>query len=141
MHKPTSLQLSLPIHGFLEETDADRLVGALSRLPGVSSAQGDYFHEQVKLVYDPNRLDLFDIEMAVNGAGYCLPTTELTLDVSGVIRVEQAPDIERSLELLPGVLLAAVDPARRSARVQYVAEIVTLSQMQHAALQMGIRIG
>ena len=141
MHKTVSVRVALPIRGFLNEKDADRLVKTLAAVPGVVSARADFFREAVYLIYDPLRLDLFDIEMAVNLAGFCLPTTELTLAVRGMVRVDQAPDIERSLEHLPGVLLAAVDPARRSARVQYVPEVVTLPQMQQAALQVGVQIG
>ncbi len=116
------------------------LARELAACPGIVRATVDFLAEQAAITYDPSRVDLFDIEMVINMAGFCLPTEELTLDVRGMVCEQSGEEVVRVLENLPGVVVAAFDVGKSTARVQYVPEVIAFAEMQRAVQPLGVEL-
>ena len=75
-------------------------------------------------------MDLLDIQNAVKAAGYSIPSQEVTLRVLGMSCVSCLAHVEGALQSLPGVLEASVNLSKGKAQVQYIPDLVTVTQME-----------
>lgn len=80
----TSYNLSLPISGMTCASCVSHVESALKDLPGVGDVVVNLATNKATLNYDPQKVNLADMQRAVDDVGYAVPTSELTLDVSGM---------------------------------------------------------
>ncbi len=138
MTHPAQLQtLSLPVHGMTCTNCVTHVENALKRLAGISHVVVDLETSQVHLNYDQAVVDLIDVCNAVTEAGYTIPTQGISLRVLGMSCVSCLAHVEGALQNLPGVIAATVSLGEGTAQVQYIAEIVTVDQMERAVKDAG----
>ncbi|HWQ83089.1 MAG TPA: heavy metal translocating P-type ATPase, partial [Anaerolineales bacterium] len=111
--------------------------GALKDLPGVDDVVVNLATNKATLNYDPQKVRLADMQRAVDDVGYAVPTSELTLDVSGMTCASCVDHVESALKELTGVQGAAVNLGLHTARVTYIPGVVTASAMKRAVREAG----
>jgi Cu+-exporting ATPase len=138
MTNQTQIQnLLLPIQGMTCSNCAAHVESALKKLPGVSEVTVDLNKNQATLSYEPTVVDLLDFQSAVKAAGYSVPAQEVTLRVLGMTCVSCLAHVEGALQNLPGVLEASVSLSKGKAQVQYIQDLVTITQMEAAVKSAG----
>lgn len=93
--------------------------------------------DQASVSYDPTVIDIIDLRNTITEAGFSVPTEEIILKVSGMSCVSCLAHVEGALQDLPGVINAAVNLSQGTALVQYIAEVVTIPQMEQAVRDAG----
>lgn len=129
--------LNLPVSGMTCASCVSHVEGALKEIPGVSQVVVNLGTNKASLTYDPQRVALTDMQRAVEDVGYGIPTSELTLDVSGMTCASCVAHVEEALNELSGVQEAAVNLGLGTARVTYIPGVVTASAMKRAVREVG----
>ncbi|MCL5998033.1 MAG: HAD-IC family P-type ATPase [Chloroflexi bacterium] len=137
MGESSKLELSLPVSGMTCASCVAHVEGALQALPGVSNVVVNLGANKASLVYDPAQVGLAQMRRAIDDVGYAVPVNDLTLDVRGMTCASCVAHVEGALKELPGVLNATVNLGMGTARVQYVHDLVTVSQMKRAVHEAG----
>ncbi len=132
--------LSLPISGMTCASCVAHVEGALKELPGVSQVVVNLATNKASLTYDAARVNLADMQRAVEDVGYSISTAETTLDVHGMTCVSCVAHVETSLKELDGVTEAVVNLGMGTARVVYVPGVVTSSLMRRAIREIGYEV-
>lgn len=89
------------------------------------------------LSYNPAVIDMIDLRNAITEAGYSVPTQKTILKVTGMSCVSCVAHVEGALQDLPGVINAVVNLSQGKTQVQYIPEVVTITQMEHAVRDAG----
>ena len=141
----TLSELTLPISGMTCASCVSHVEGALKELPGVSNVTVNLATNKANLSYDPKRVKLDEMLVAVKDIGYAITTAELTLDVRGMT-LRQAQDdacascvdhVEGAFKELRGVQEAVVNLGLGTARVVYIPGVVSTSSMKRAVREVG----
>jgi len=141
----TLSELTLPISGMTCASCVSHVEGALKELPGVSNVTVNLATNKANLSYDPKRVKLDEMLVAVKDVGYAITTAELTLDVRGMT-LRQAQDdacascvdhVEGAFKELRGVQEAVVNLGLGTARVVYIPGVVSTSSMKRAVREVG----
>jgi P-type Cu+ transporter len=130
-------QLSLPVSGMTCAGCVSHIENALKEMPGTSNVVVNLGTNQASLYIDPNLVAIEDLIQAIQGVGYHVPQSEITLDVSGMTCASCIAHVEGALNDLDGVLSTMVNLGLGTARVQYVPGMVTTSQMKRAVRSVG----
>ena len=133
----TSYNLSLPISGMTCASCVSHVESALKDLPGVGDVVVNLATNKATLNYDPQKVNLADMQRAVEDVGYAVPTSELTLDVRGMTCASCVDHVESALKELTGVQGAVVNLGLGTARVTYIPGVVTASAMKRAVREVG----
>src|SRR3970040_258733 len=110
----TLSDLTLPISGMTCASCVSHVEGALKELPGVSNVTVNLAMNKANLSYDPQRVKLDDMLVAVKDVGYAITTAELTLDVRGMTCASCVSHVEEALNELEGVTKAVVNLGPRT---------------------------
>lgn len=133
----TTYNLSLPISGMTCASCVSHVEGALKDMPGFRDVVVNLATNKATLNYDPQKVKLAEMQCAVEDVGYAVPTSELTLDVSGMTRASCVDHVEGALKELTGVQEAVVNLGLGTARVTYIPGVVTASVMKRAVREVG----
>lgn len=96
---------------------ANRIQGALNRLPGVS-ATVNFASERARVEFDPDQTQPAALINAVQKAGYSVPVQTVDLAIDGMTCATCVGRVEKALGKLPGVT-ATVNLASERARVRF----------------------
>jgi Cu+-exporting ATPase len=137
-----------------------RIEKALSKVEGVQEASVNLATERARVVYDPARASLAQLEAAVTKAGYGVrdvpaepapaPQTpppagpgagELLLPIEGMTCASCVRRVEKSLARVPGVREASVNLATERARVVFDPAVVAAGDLEAAVAKAGYRVG
>ncbi len=129
--------ISFPVQGMTCASCVSHVENALMELPGVSDVVVNLGTNKASLNFDPTLASITDFQHAISDAGYTVPTQEMNLHVSGMTCASCVDHVERALNELPGVTGATVNLGLEKARVQYIPEVVTASQMKRAVRDVG----
>ncbi len=129
--------ISFPVQGMTCASCVSHVENALMELPGVSDVVVNLGTNKASLSFDPTLASITDFQHAISDAGYSVPTQETNLHVSGMTCASCVDHVERALNELPGVTGATVNLGLEKARVQYIPEVVTASQMKRAVRDVG----
>lgn len=129
--------LSLPVQGMTCASCVSHVERALKELPGIEGVAVNLATNKASLTYDPSRVTLGEMARAVDGVGYAVPTTELTLEVRGMTCAACVAQVEGALSQLEGATGAVVNLGLGTARVTYIPGVVTASQMKRAVRDVG----
>lgn len=110
---------------------------SLSNLNGVASAAVNLSAETASIEYDPQRLQLADLEKAIRDAGYDVIDDEVVLKIGGMSCAMCVAALEAALLKLDGVVEARVNLASEKAYVIYNPRIVGLAEMKTAVADAG----
>lgn len=131
------LNLSLPISGMTCASCVSHVESALKDLPGMGDVAVNLGTNKAVLNYDPQKIKLEDMKRAVEGVGYGVPTSELTLEVRGMTCTSCVAHVEGALIELPGVQEVAVNLGLGTARVTYIPGVISTSGMKRAVHEVG----
>jgi P-type Cu+ transporter len=110
---------------------------SLSKLNGVASAAVNLSAETASIEYDPQRLQLADLEKAIRDAGYDVVDDEVVLKIGGMSCAMCVAALEAALLKLDGVAEARVNLASEKAYVIYNPRLVGLAEMKKAVTDAG----
>ena len=110
---------------------------SLSNLNGVASAAVNLSAETASIEYDPERLQLADLEKAIRDAGYDVVDDEVVLKIGGMSCAMCVAALEAALLKLDGVAEARVNLASEKAYVIYNPRLVGLADMKKAVTDAG----
>ena len=113
----TVRELNFPIGGMSCASCVGRVERALAALPGVQSVSVNLANESARVSVD-QRLTAAQVADAVKGAGYEVPSTDITLTIGGMTCSSCAGRVEKALRAVPGVLEASVNLATERATVK-----------------------
>jgi Cu+-exporting ATPase len=119
MNAPAAATLTWPVQGMTCASCTARVEKAALAVPGVAQAQVNLATESLAIVpaagFEPAALRL-----AVERAGYTLPTVTLQLAVQDMTCASCVGRVEKALQKVPGVLSAQVNLATETASVLMV---------------------
>ncbi len=133
----TLSNITLPISGMTCASCVSHVEGALRELPGTSNVVVNLGTNKANLSYDPQQVAVKDMQRAVENVGYAVATSEITLDVRGMICASCVDHVEGALKELQGIQEAVVNLGLGSARVVYIPGVVSTSAMMRAVREVG----
>jgi len=134
--KPPAEAVDLSITGMTCASCATRVEVALSRLPGIESAQVNLATEKATLrAHQP--IDLKRAAAAITQAGYDVPQETLEFSIGGMTCASCVGRIEQAIGKLPGVQKVTVNLATERASVQAYAGTVVAAQVIAAVQAAG----
>jgi len=135
---PESLnKFTVRITGMSCAACAGRIERALSKVPGIEDARVNLAVETATVVYHPELVNTERIFDIIKETGYHPVTGRAELKLSGISCAACAARIEKTLEKLPGVVMAAVNLATEKAVVEYNPAEVGVPQMKAAVAGAG----
>lgn len=130
-------KLSLPVIGMSCSSCVAHIEKALKKLPGVSNVVVNLATNLASFAYNPQQAGVKEAKQAIEDIGYLVPTTELTLEVSGMSCASCVGHVENALKSLQGVENAVVNLRLGTARVTYIAGVITPLEMKQAVCAAG----
>ncbi|HVJ88879.1 MAG TPA: copper ion binding protein, partial [Labilithrix sp.] len=137
--RKTAAKLDLPIEGMTCASCVRRVERALSATDGVVHAEVNYALGRATVTYDPERTSREAIALAIQGAGYEVPSTEKTVEL-GVIGMTCAAcvrRVERALRSLEGVRDVNVNLVTHRANITFDAATVSTDTLAAALEKAG----
>ena len=123
--KETNLQIS----GMTCAACAIRIEKGLNKLEGVETANVNLALERSNVKYDPEKVNVEDIEKKIKDLGYDVVNEKTEFDITGMTCAACATRIEKGLNKLDGVVKANVNLALEKATVEYNSAILNPSEI------------
>lgn len=127
----------LKIAGMVCAACSSAIEKALGNLEGVYRAQVNLATEYASVEYDPEKVNLADLEKAVKDAGYEVIDEHAVLKVGGMVCAMCVGALEIALKKLDGVIDARVNLAAEKAYVTYNPRMTSLADMKKAIEETG----
>ena len=137
--KTKEKQTTLLITGMTCAACANRIEKGLSKLEGVLHANVNFALEKATVTFDPDKLDIAQLEQTVEKLGYGTAKETVQLQLEGMTCAACANRIEKGLSKLPGVTSATVNFAMETARVEYIPGEVSVNELQSKVEQLGYK--
>ncbi len=118
--KMNDQRVELPITGMTCANCAITVEKGLRRLEGVSEATVSLALERAAVTYDPEKVNLQDLQQQLERIGYGTAAAELELSITGMTCANCVSTVEKGLRKLDGVLEVSVNLATERARVRYL---------------------
>jgi len=109
----------------------------LSALPGVSKAEVNLGKELASVEYDPAKIQLKDLDKAVEDVGYGTINETVILRIGGMTCAVCEKTVTDALRQLDGVLTVTVNLASEKASVMYNPRMTTLADLKKAIEDAG----
>ncbi|WP_018933118.1 heavy metal translocating P-type ATPase [Gracilibacillus lacisalsi] len=111
-------KVTLGITGMTCAACSNRIEKVLNKMNGVD-AQVNLTTEKASVSYDPDNVQVEDIQAKIEKLGYGVQTERIDLDVHGMTCAACSNRIEKVLNKQPGIQKATVNLATESASVEY----------------------
>lgn len=131
------VRFAMPVAGMACAACALNVERALSKRPGIKRANVNYAAGTAHLEFDPKRLSASDLVEVVKDAGYDVPTSSATLNITGMTCAACASRVEKALSRVAGVISAHVNLATNKAHVTYVAGSIDIEALRKAVESAG----
>ncbi len=128
---------TLPITGMSCASCAAKIEKGLSALNGVKKASVNFATEKVTISFDPATVGHDDFVEVVKGLGYGTGSSTVTIPINGMSCASCVGKIEGALGKLNGIISATVNLATEKAAIEYLPEVVTLSDIAKAIESVG----
>ena len=125
-------QISLPVMGMNCTNCANTITRTLQQLDGISGVTVNYATESATVTFDSSVLTEAVIVKAIRDAGYDVAATHIELSITGMNCTSCAASIERTLKSVPGTLEATVNFATEQARVAFIPDRTTRTDLIRA---------
>jgi Cu+-exporting ATPase len=132
-NKQTTLQIS----GMTCAACANRIEKGLSKMEGVESANVNFALEKASVTYNPEKVELSQMEQKINQLGYETVKDRIDFQINGMTCAACANRIEKGLNKLPGVSKATVNFALETARVEYSGAQISSQDMISKVKKLG----
>jgi Cu+-exporting ATPase len=113
-------QIDLPVGGMTCASCVRRVERAIGRVDGVARSDVNLATERATVAFDPATTDVGTIRDAITGAGYTVPSQDLTIGVTGMTCASCVRRVERALSRQPGVQSVGVNLATEQATVTLI---------------------
>jgi P-type Cu+ transporter len=123
--KETNLQIS----GMTCAACAVRIEKGLNKLEGVQTANVNLALERSNVKYDPDQINIADIEKKIKDLGYDVVYEKTEFDITGMTCAACAARIEKGLNKLDGVVKANVNLALEKATVEYNSAVLSTGEI------------
>jgi P-type Cu+ transporter len=133
----TTLNLALPVEGMTCAGCVSHVERALKDVPGTSEVVVNLATNKASLDYDPEQTSIEEMIQAIQGVGYTVPETEITLEVEGMTCASCVAHVEGAVRDLEGVQKVVVNLGLGTARVEYIPGMVSVNQMKRAIRSVG----
>lgn len=110
---------------------------SLQDMEGVEDAQVNFGTEKATVKYDPDKLQLLELEKKVEDTGYGVVNEKVTIKVGGMTCAMCVKAIEDVLNKLNGVNQATVNLASEKAYVTYNPQMTSVAEMKDAIEDLG----
>lgn len=110
---------------------------SLKNLEGVGEAQVNLGTEEATVEYDSKKLNLSQLESAVEDAGYGVLNEKVTIKIGGMSCAMCVQAIEDALNKISGVRQVTVNLAAEKAYIIYNPEITSIKDMRNAIEDLG----
>ena len=127
----------LKVGGMMCAACTSAIEKTLESLNGVSWARVNLGKETASVEYDPEKINLVDIEKAIRDLGYDVIDQKIVLKIGGMTCVMCMGAIEAALGELDGVVEVRVNLAAEKTYVTYNPGMVGLEDMKKAVLDSG----
>ncbi|CAG7649731.1 Copper-exporting P-type ATPase [Paenibacillus solanacearum] len=134
-----SEQATLQITGMTCAACANRIEKGLKKISGVSEANVNFALERASVTFDPQQVDIAQMEQSIAKLGYGTVKEAVELRLTGMTCAACAARIEKGLNKLPGVSKASVNFALETAHVEYNSAQVSIGDMQRKVEQLGYK--
>lgn len=128
---------SLKISGMTCAACANRIEKGLSRMEGVQSAHVNLALEQASVTYDPEQVQLSQMEEKIGDLGYDTVQEEVNLQIGGMTCAACANRIEKGLNRLQGVNRVHVNLATETAHVVFSSGTLAVEDLIHKVEDIG----
>jgi len=110
---------------------------SLSHLVGVAKAQVNLGTETATIEYDPNKINLPNLNKAVTDVGYDVINEKTVIKIGGMTCAMCVKTNEEALKKLDGVLSASVNLGAEKAYVTYNPKLITIADLKKAIEDVG----
>ena len=135
--KKENKKVELKISGMTCASCANTIKKSLSNIKGVKKAQVDLGTETAAVEYNPNRVQLPDLNKAVTDVGYTVINEKAVIKIGGMTCAMCVKTNEEALKKLDGVTNAQVNLGSEKAYVTYNPKLVTIVDMKKAIEDVG----
>ncbi len=104
----------------------------LKKLKGVSGANVNFATEQAEVSFDPDQLQLKDLQDRVRDIGYGVALSTAEIPVTGMTCANCSMNIERALKKVPGVVTVSVNFGAERAHVEYIPTLTSIEDIASA---------
>jgi len=138
--EPILARIDLPILGMRCAACASTVEKGLSGLEGVDKANVNLATNQATVLYNPQFLNPDDFIASVKKSGYDVGTSSVEIPIQGIQCASCVQSIEKSLLQQKGVVKAAVNLATGKAKVDYISNEISLSEIRKVIEDTGYRV-
>lgn len=128
---------NLKITGMSCAACATKIEKGLKSLDGVLDANVNLAIEKATVIYDPDKINICDMEKKIEDIGYGVIKDKVELALMGMSCASCAAKIEKTLKNLPGVSNASVNFATETATVEYDSNEIDTEKMIKAIKDIG----
>ncbi|WCK54841.1 heavy metal translocating P-type ATPase [Aneurinibacillus sp. Ricciae_BoGa-3] len=132
-------QTSLQITGMTCAACANRIEKGLNKIEGVKEANVNFAMEKASITYDPQQVNVPEMEQRIEKLGYGVAKDEVNLQLVGMTCAACANRIEKGLNKMPGVSNASVNFALETAHVEFLPGSVSVSEMVKKVEKLGYK--
>ncbi|MGE0566662.1 MAG: heavy metal translocating P-type ATPase [Bacteroidia bacterium] len=129
--------IEIPLVGMDSEHCAMLIDGGLSKLEGISKHRVDFNNNKAVIEFNSKKPEFSYIVKTVRDLGYDVESIKKTFPITGMTCASCAVSTESILKSLDGVISVASNFANASATVEFIPDLVTLSQMKIALQSIG----
>ncbi|MEE9419831.1 MAG: heavy metal translocating P-type ATPase [Desulfatiglandaceae bacterium] len=104
----------------------------LKKLKGVSRANVNFATEQAEVSFDPDQLQLKDLQDRIRDIGYGVALSTAEIPVTGMTCANCSMNIERALKKVPGVVTVSVNFGAERAHVEYIPTLTSIEDIVSA---------
>ena len=133
-------RINLPVAGMTCASCVAHVEHALEEVPGVTAVSVNLGTEKASVELGAAAVSLEQLQDAVAGAGYKVPTSRTTLNIGGMTCASCVAHVEHALRETPGVVDASVNLATEKATVEYVAGLVGIPELSQSVQESGYRV-
>ncbi len=137
MSKNSKKKIDFKITGMGCASCAIKIEKALKSLDGVSDVQVNLGTEKASIEFEPEKIDILELEKRVENTGYQVVTDKIVLKIGGMTCAVCAQSIEDSLLKLEGVKEANVNLGAEKAYITYNEDLVTVDDMKTSIENLG----
>ncbi|WP_301108508.1 heavy metal translocating P-type ATPase [Sporosarcina sp.] len=116
---------------------ANRIEKGLKRLDGVASANVNFATEKAAVTFDPDHIDLDEVEQQIRKLGYDVLMEDAHLNIAGMTCAACSARIEKVLSRTPGIQTVNVNLALETANVSYDPAAVELEDILQKVKKIG----
>ncbi len=131
--------LTLKVTGMTCAACSSRVERALSKMPGIKSAQVNLALETATIEYDADVVGKKEIIDQITVIGYGVQVDKIQFAISGMTCAACSARVERGLKKMPGIINAVVNLAAEKAAVEYNPAEIDIEDIKRKIHEIGYK--